>query len=108
PGERAGSSVAINHSWMDSRTNSPELFCGRDSDSRRPLLGREQESAPGSDGFRAYDSADSVVDLPADAPRRTHRRGCAELFLRHAAFLRNHSAVGERDEEGNRFLEKNK
>ena len=47
--------------------------------------------------FRAYDSADSVVDLPADAPRRAHRRGCAELFLRHAAFLRSHSAVGELD-----------
>ncbi len=26
-----------------------------------------------------------------------HRRGCAELFLRHATFLRSHPAVGERD-----------
>jgi hypothetical protein len=30
-----------------------------------------------------------------DAPRRAHRRGCAELFLRHTAFLRSHSAGGE-------------
>src|SRR5262249_18257709 len=40
---------------------------------------------------------DGVVDLPADVPRSAHRRGCAELFLRHAAFLRSHPAVGERD-----------
>jgi len=38
-------------------------------------------------------------DLPADAdaPRRAHRGGGAELFLRHTAFLRSHSAVGELD-----------
>ena len=47
--------------------------------------------------FRAHDSADGVMDLPADAPRRAHRRGGAELFLRHTAFLRSHPAVGERD-----------
>jgi hypothetical protein len=43
----------------------------------------------GSHIFRAYDSADGVMDLPADAPGRTHRRGGAELFLRHTAFLRS-------------------
>jgi len=44
-------------------------------------------------------SADGVGDLPADAdaPRRAHRRGCTELFLRHTAFLRSHSAFGELD-----------
>ena len=51
--------------------------------------------------FRAHDSADGVVDLPADAPRGAQRRGCAELFLRHAALLRSHPAVGERDGQGN-------
>ena len=43
----------------------------------------------------SYDSADGVMDLPADAPGGAHRRGCAELFLRHTAFLRSYSAVGE-------------
>ena len=54
--------------------------------------------------LRAYDSADGVMDLPAVAPRRAHRRGCAELFLRHTAFLRSHSAVGELDGERTRKL----
>jgi hypothetical protein len=47
-------------------------FCCRDFDSRRRLLTREEESAHGSDSFRAYDSTDDVMDLPADAPGRTH------------------------------------
>jgi hypothetical protein len=41
------------------------------------------------------------VGLPADAPRGAHRRGCAELFLRHAAFQRSHPALGKRDGQGN-------
>lgn len=36
------------------------------------------------------------IYLP-DASGRAHRRSCAELFLRHTAFLRSHSAVGELD-----------
>ena len=55
------------------------------------------KATEGSHILRTHDSADSIVDLPADAPRSANRRGGAELFLRHAAFLRSHSAVGELD-----------
>ena len=41
PGIRAGNSAAKAHSRMDSRANSLELFCGRDSDPRRRLPARE-------------------------------------------------------------------
>jgi hypothetical protein len=47
------------------------------------------------DNLQSADSADGVMDLPADAPGRAHRRGCAELLLRHNAFLRSHPAVSE-------------
>src|SRR6266850_5838397 len=72
-------------------------MCSKEDLKPRCLPGKE-ESAGGSHIFRAYDSADGVMDLPADAPGRAHRRGCAELFLRHTAFLRSHSAVCELDE----------
>ncbi len=55
------------------------------------------KDAHSSDGFRARDSTDGVVGLPADAPPSAHRHRCAELFLRHAAVRRCHPAVSERD-----------
>jgi uncharacterized membrane protein len=41
PGIRTGNSAAKAHSRVDSRANFLELFCWRDSDSRRRLLARE-------------------------------------------------------------------
>src|SRR5882672_12791224 len=62
-------------------------MCSKENLKARCLPSKE-ESAHGSHIFRAYDSADGVMDLPADAPGRAHRRGCAELLLRHTALLR--------------------